>query len=118
MHIYSGDVPLKTIARASLVAVMLLLVSVFCNAATCTGGASLAGYYGMLVSGSGKYLSGAVYFDGNCNLSGSNISGGSGGTYTTTSVTGTYGQNSDGTFDVTMNLAGQSAAQTYVIGVS
>ncbi|MGB9266387.1 MAG: chitobiase/beta-hexosaminidase C-terminal domain-containing protein [Terriglobales bacterium] len=109
---------MKTIARASLVAVMLLLVSVFCNAATCTGGASLAGYYGMLVSGNGKYLSGAVYFDGNCNLSGSNISGGSGGTYTTTSVTGTYGQNSDGTFDVTMNLAGQSAAQTYVIGVS
>jgi hypothetical protein len=97
---------------------MLLLVSVFCGAATCTGGGSLSGDYGMLVSGTGKYLAGALYFDGNCNLSGSNITGGSSGQYVTTSVTGTYGQNSDGTLTLTMNLAGQSAAQTYVVGVS
>jgi hypothetical protein len=108
----------KIIARASSVALMLLLVSVFCNAATCTGGSSLSGWYGMLVNGTGKYLAGAVYLDGNCNISGSNISGGSGGQYATTSVTGTYGENSDGTFNVTLNLAGQSAAQTYTIGVS
>src|SRR5450755_3457181 len=76
----------------------------------CTGGSSLSGYYGMLVSGNGKYLAGGLYFDGNCNLSGSNISGGSGGQYSTTSVTGTYGQNSDGTINLTMNFAGQTAA--------
>ena len=109
---------MNKIARASSVAVMLLLVSVFCGAATCTGGGSLSGDYGMLVSGTGKYLAGALYFDGNCNLSGSNITGGSSGQYVTTSVTGTYGQNSDGTLTLTMNLAGQSAAQTYVVGVS
>ena len=108
----------KTIARASSVALMLLLVSVFCNAATCTGGASLSGWYGMLVNGGGEYQSGALYFDGNCNISGSNITLGTSGSYATTSVTGTYGQNSDGSFDVTMTLAGQTAAQTYTIGVS
>jgi hypothetical protein len=78
----------------------------------------LSGYYGMLVSGNGKYLAGGLYFDGNCNLSGSNISGGSGGQYSTTSVTGTYGQNSDGTINLTMNFAGQTTAQTYLVGVS
>ena len=75
--------------------------------ATCVGGASLSGPYGMLVSGDGKYLAGALFFDGNCDLSGSNISGGSNGQYTTTSVTGTYTQNSDGTFTMTLNFAGQ-----------
>ena len=86
--------------------------------ATCVGGASLSGPYGMLVSGDGKYLAGALFFDGNCNLSGSNISGGSNGQYTTTSVTGTYTQNSDGTFTMTLNFAGQATAETYLIGVS
>src|SRR5208282_1757821 len=69
-----GEIPLKKITvRASLVAVMLLLVSAFGNAA-CTGGGSLSGWYGMLVSGTGpsglgQYVAGAVYFDGNCNIS-------------------------------------------------
>ena len=38
-----GEIPLKKITvRASLVAVMLLLISVVGNAATCTGGGSLS----------------------------------------------------------------------------
>jgi hypothetical protein len=108
----------KIIVRASWVAVMLLLVSVLGNASTCTGGGSLSGWYGMLVNGGGKYLEGAVYFDGNCNLSGSNITGGVSGQYATTSVTGTYGENADGSFGIIMNLAGQTTPQTYTIGVS
>ncbi|MFZ0686674.1 MAG: chitobiase/beta-hexosaminidase C-terminal domain-containing protein [Terriglobales bacterium] len=107
----------KTFSRLLSVAGMLLLVSAVCSA-TCTGGSRLSGYYGMLVNGGTKYLSGTVYFDGNCNISGSNITGGLGGQYGTTSVTGTYGQNSDGTYGITLNLAGQSTAQTYTIGVS
>jgi hypothetical protein len=110
----------KTITRASLLAGMLLLGGgAFFTASaapTCSGGASFSGWYGMLVSGGGKYLSGALYFDGNCNVSGSNITGGA-GLYVTTSVTGTYGQNSDSTFTITLNPAGQST-QTYMVGVS
>lgn len=109
---------IKTIARTSTVALMLLVVSVFGNAATCTGGSSLSGWYGMLVNGGGKYQSGAVFFDGNCNISGSNITTGSSGAYATTGVTGTYGENSDGSFNVAMTLTGQTTAQTYTIGVS
>ena len=111
----------KKVTRLSLVAIMLLLGGAFFTASaqtgTCSGGASLSGWYRMLVSGGGKYLSGAVYFDGNCNVSGNNLTGGSGGQYVTTSVTGTYGQNSDGTFNITLNPAGQST-QTYLVGVS
>jgi hypothetical protein len=84
----------------------------------CSGGASLLGWYGMLVSGGGKYLSGAINFDGNCNVTGGSVTGGSGGQYVTTSVTGAYGQNSDGTFTITLNLAGQSTPQTYMVGIS
>jgi hypothetical protein len=86
--------------------------------ATCTGGSSLNGWYGIMVSG-GRYLSGAVNFNGACGLTGSSLTGAlSGQASSTTSVTGTYGQNSDGTYNLTLNLAGQSAAQTYTMGIS
>jgi len=109
----------KRVAHASLVAVMILMGGAFVNASasTCTGGASLSGWYGMQVRGGGKYLSGAIFFDGNCNVTGNNVTGGSGGQYGTAAVTGTYGQNSDGTFTITLNPAGQST-QTYMVGVS
>jgi hypothetical protein len=71
----------------------------------------------MQVRGGGKYLSGAIFLDGNCNVTGDNVTGGSGGQYGTAAVTGTYGQNSDGTFTITLNPAGQST-QTYMVGVS
>ena len=125
----------RTLHRFSLVAVLLVTSFSLASASSrranvaqpqdgpldsqaCVGGSGLSGYYGMLVSGTGKYLAGTVYFDGNCNVSGSNISGGSAGQYTTTSVTGTYGQNTDGTVNLTLNFAGQTAAQTYLIGIS
>jgi hypothetical protein len=116
----------KRVAHASLAAVMVLLGGAFFTASamssTCSGGASLSGWYGMLVSGGGKYLTGAIYFDGNCNVSGNNVTGSSGGQYVTTGVTGTYGQNSDGTFTITLNFPGQStpgpSMQTYMVGVS
>ncbi len=108
----------KTIARVCAVAVVLLLISTFGNAATCTGGSGLSGYYGMLVGGAGKYLTGALHFDGNCNITGTNIAGTLGGSYVTTTATGTYGQNSDSTYTLTLNFSGQSAAQTYIVGVS
>lgn len=111
----------KRVTRASSIAIMLLLAgSLFTASASssaCSGGASLSGWYGMLVRGGGKYLSGAIYFDGNCNVSGNNLTGGSAGQYATTSVTGTYGQNSDGTFTITLNPAGQST-QTFMVAVS
>jgi hypothetical protein len=110
----------KRLTHASLVVAMLLLGGTFFSASaasTCTGGASLSGWYGMLVSGGGKYLSGALYFDGNCNVTGSNITGSSGGQYVTSGVSGSYGQNSDGTLSITLNFAGQPT-QTYMVGVS
>ena len=115
----------KITVRASWVAVMLLLVSVFGNAA-CIGGGSLSGWYGMLVSGAGpsnglgQYVAGAVLFDGNCNVSGSNITGAIAGpgTYAATSVTGTYGQNGDGSYNLTLNYLSPASTQTYTIGVS
>ena len=104
----------KTFKRALFLVIMLLLEGLFVGAsATCTGGTSLSGWYGMLVSGGGKYLSGAIYFDGNCNVTGDNITGGSGGQYVTTSVAGTYGQNSDGTFTITLNYAGGFDGKLY-----
>ena len=121
-RVLSRKDPLDTrVTVASLVA-FLLLATAFCSAqatpGTCSGGASLSGWYGMLVSGGGEYLSGALYFDGNCNVSGNHVTGGSGGQYSSTSVSGTYVQNSDGTFTITLNYPGQSTPQTYMVGVS
>jgi chitobiase/beta-hexosaminidase-like protein len=89
----------------------------------CLGGAALNGWYGILISGStnggsGEYYSGAINFNGACSLSGANINGGIGTAVTNTSVTGTYGQNSDGTYDLTLNLANQTSPLTFTIGVS
>ncbi len=116
----------KRVRHTSLVAVVVLLGGAFFTASatsgTCSGGASLSGWYGMLVSGGGEYITGAIYFDGNCNVSGNNVTGSSGGQYVTAAVTGTYGQNSDGTFTITLNFPGPStpgaSTQTYMVGVS
>jgi Chitobiase/beta-hexosaminidase C-terminal domain len=125
---------MKLILRSAFVAAMLFLGAAFSvvsaapvpqpGAATpsCSGGASLSGWYGMLVgsySGTGgKYLTGAVHFDGACGLTGTNTFGGVNQQFAHASVTGTYGGNADGTISITMNLAGQSTPQTYIVGVS
>jgi hypothetical protein len=89
---------------------------------------SLYGWYGLLVSGpsstagaGGKYLTGALYFDGKGNVSGTNVNGGVNGQVGNTSATGTYVANTSGTnagtLTITLKLANQSAAQTYTVSV-
>ena len=88
--------------------------------------ASLYGWYGLLISGpsavagqGGKYLTGALYFDGKGNISGYNVNGGINGAVSNTSVTGTYVANtsgsSAGTLTVTLKLANSTTPQTYVV---
>lgn len=90
--------------------------------AACSGGASLSGWYGMLVGSyvgaNGKYLVGALNFNGACGITGTNTFGGVGGSFAQASVTGTYGLNTDGTIAITLNLSGQSTPQTFIVGVS
>jgi hypothetical protein len=113
------------VTRSTLLLILLLLGAMVTSASaqsTCTGGSSLSGWYGLLVgsyTGSGgKYLAGALHFDGACGITGSNTYGGVGGNAAAASVTGSYGQNGDGTFGITLNLAGQATPQTYIVGVS
>ncbi len=93
--------------------------------ATCTGGGRFMGGYSILVAGNsltsnkgGKYLSGALNFDGKCGFTGSNISGGVNGVVSTVSVTGTYNTNKDGTISLTMTPSDGSVVQTYIVGYS
>jgi len=67
--------------------------------------------------GGGKYLSGSAYFNGGT-LTATNVNGGINSTYGNTTATGTYTVNSNNTISITMNLAGQTTAQTYVVAVS
>jgi hypothetical protein len=127
----------KIMKCAALVTLTLLLGVTFAAAAastspvfppppaTCTGGASLSGWYGFLVNGpssvsgqGGKYLTGAIDFNGACSLSGFNTNGGVDGQFANASVSGTYNTNADGTIAITLNLTGQSTAQTYTVAVS
>jgi hypothetical protein len=104
--------------------IVLLGASFFQASASCNGGALLSGWYGVRAGGAAqtgsglKTLSAALFFDGNCNLSGSNVSGGLNENYGTTTATGTYNQNPDGTYTIVLNLAGDPVQQTYVVGVS
>jgi hypothetical protein len=126
----------------NFVAILLLLTTAaFSSAQTNKASAQLAGgfnsglslgsmygWYGLLVSGpsattgtGGKYLSGALFFDGKGNIAGYNVNGGVNGQVSNNSVTGKYAvntaTNTAGTITITLNLAGQSAAQTYVVSV-
>ncbi len=93
--------------------------------AACSGGSRFQGGYSILVAGNsltstqgGKYLSGALTFDGQCGFTGSNISGGVNGVVSTVSVTGTYTANTDHTISLTMTPSDGSIVQTYVVGYS
>jgi hypothetical protein len=88
---------------------------------TCVGGTALNGLYGFMITGGGtggRFLSGALNFNGACSLSGSNLTGGINGQVSTTSATGTYGQNSDGTYNLSLTLANQTTPLTFTVGVS
>jgi hypothetical protein len=119
---------------ASLVAILLLLgtVCTVIPAAASTKPTvaltSMYGWYGLLIAGpsatagaGGKYLTGALYFDGKGNISGYNVNGGINGTVSNTNVTGTYVANTSGatagTLTINLKLANQTALQTYVVSV-
>jgi hypothetical protein len=93
-------------------------------AATCTGGSALSGYYGMQVSGTatpggeGKFLNGAVAFNGACGLSGSVTIGENDSVNSFANISGSYGANADGSITVTLNIPGNPNPETYDIGVS
>lgn len=112
---------LSFLRGASFAAFSLLATT---HAFGCSGGYNLYGRYGLLVAGpangpgAGKYLSGAVFFDGNCNVSATNLNGGINGAVTNTTATGTYTTNADNTISLSLNLAGQSLTQTYILGAS
>src|ERR1700733_7325121 len=72
---------------------------------------SLYGWYGLLVSGpsstpgaGGKYLTGALYFDGRGNVAGYDVNGGVNGQVGSTSLTGTYVANTSGSLAGTLTL--------------
>jgi hypothetical protein len=114
------------VSRSALVVAILILGMAFsvvsASAQSCSGGALLSGQYGMLVGSyvgtNGKYLVGALNFNGACGITGANTFGGVGGSFAQASVTGTYGLNTDGTVAITLNLSGQTTPQTYIVGVS
>ncbi len=114
------------VSRTSLLVAILILSMAFsvvsASAQSCSGGALLSGEYGMLVGSyvgtNGKYLVGALNFNGACGIAGTNTFGGVGGSFAQASVTGTYGLNADGTVAITLNLSGQTTPQTYIVGVS
>ncbi len=114
------------VPRSVLVVAMLILGMAFsvvsASAQSCSGGALLSGEYGMLVGSyvgtNGKYLVGALNFNGACGITGTNTFGGVGGSFAQASVTGTYGLNADGTIAITLNLSGQTTPQTYIVGLS
>jgi hypothetical protein len=89
--------------------------------AACAGGTALNGLYGLLISGTGsgsRYMTGVVNFNGACSLTGTNFNGGISGAVSNTTATGTYGQNSDGTYNLSITLANQATPLTFTIGVS
>ena len=113
--------------RRCFLASVIVSASIFPLAAhassTCKNLFNLTNTYGVLVSGNGvsggttKYLSGVLKSDKHCNLTGT-LTGGLNGISVTSSVTGTYGTNPDGTMSITLNLAGDDFVQTYIVGVS
>jgi Chitobiase/beta-hexosaminidase C-terminal domain len=125
---------IRSILRPAFAAAVVCLFTAFCvipagampqsgSPSSCVGGSALNGWYGVLIAGStnnnaGEYFSGALDFNGACGLTGNNFNGGIGINVSDTSVTGSYGQNSDGTYDLTLNLANQSTPMTFIIGVS
>jgi hypothetical protein len=92
--------------------------------AACTGGATLSGSYGVLVSGATaanvpKYLDGVITFNGACGLSGEVTIGEPGkATQNFATIAGTYTTNADGTIGLSLSLPNVSAVETYVVGYS
>lgn len=91
--------------------------------ATCTGGSTLSGYYGLQVSGQtpsgvGKFLNGVAYFNGNCALQVYGTIGENGTVNSFVSWLGTYTSNADNTITLSFTLPGETAPETYDVGFS
>jgi len=79
--------------------------------ATCTGGSTLSGYYGMEVSGQvpagyGKFLNGVVYFNGSCALQVTATVGENQTVQSFVTFLGTYSTNPDNTITITFTPPG------------
>jgi hypothetical protein len=91
--------------------------------ATCTGGATLSGYYGMEVNGQvpagyGKFLNGVVYFNGTCALQVTATVGENQTVNSFATFLGTYNTNPDNTITITFTPPGASAPETYNVAFS
>jgi hypothetical protein len=111
-----------TMRLLSLAALGLFGLSSFSSAsAACTGGSTLKGRFGVLVSGGtasnvGKYIDGTVTFDGACGLTGLVSIGENGIANNFVNVTGTYNTNFDNTINI--KLALPNGAESYDVGFS
>jgi hypothetical protein len=100
---------MKLSRTLSMLVIMVAFAAVAPRAAlACTGGRNLIGYYGVLIAGNSLQS----------NAGGKYLSGGINGTFSNTSVSGTYDTNADGTISIAWNLSDGSATQTYIVGVS
>jgi hypothetical protein len=91
--------------------------------ATCTGGSTLSGYYGLQVSGktpggAGKFINGVVYFNGTCALQVNGTIGENGTVNSFVTWLGTYNTNADNTITLSFTLPGETAPETYDVGYS
>jgi hypothetical protein len=91
--------------------------------ATCTGGSTLVGYYGMQVSGetptgAGKFLNGVMYFNGACAFQVTATIGENGTVNSFVTVLGTYNTNPDNTITLSLTLPGETAPETYDLAFS
>jgi len=94
------------------------------HAATCTGGATLSGSFGVLVAGSTttnvpKYLDGVLTFNGACAITGVLTVGEPNVTAQNfVTVSGSYNTNTDGTIAISLTLPHVTAPETYTVGYS
>jgi hypothetical protein len=114
--------PIRKLASALLVLAWFLHpagAQAATPAACTTSLASLNGWYAMLVSGTtlgtytGKYLAGALFFNGAGGITADNVYGSSGSDST---ATGSYVLNGDCTLTLTLDI-GTSPAQVYTVAV-
>jgi hypothetical protein len=115
---------MKSTSIAKLAPVALVLGWLFTpsvgHAACATSVASLHGWYALLVSGnnlvdgSGKFLAGALFFNGAGGIAATHVYGSAGAV---TSATGNYVANSDCTLTITLSV-GSVAGQVYTVGIT
>jgi hypothetical protein len=95
-------------------------------AQACVGGSTLSGGYSLYVNGStpssgsqiAKFIVGQATFNGACGFSATLSYSENNAATLYSPVTGTYNQQTDGTFTISFKLPGESTAETYEIGYS